>query len=317
MPLAERLSEYVRACFTGLWIRSSEPDEALTEIAQLCRQENWQLATWDIDRGFLVADGQASAGAAATDPLAALRAVSTLGAADGTLLVVLKNLHRFLNSAEIVQALVHQLAAGKQRRVFFVVLAPVVQLPIELEKLFVVLEHELPRCAELLEIAQGIATEAGELPRGARVGTCSGGGVWSDSLRSGRRLFAGAGAPPADRAFHDLGTQEPDDPQKRPLVAVSRRRELCRAGRPGVAQGLLFTGAALSFYGRAAVRSRCLALGVAGTGKSAFCKALGNETGRPTLVLDVGSLMGSLVGQTEERTARSLTDCGCVCSRPC
>ena len=165
MPLAERLLEYVRACFTGLWIRSSEPDEALTEIAQLCRQENWQLATWDIDRGFLVADGQASAGATSTDPLAALRAVSTLGVADGTLLVVLKNLQRFLNSAEIVQALVHQLAAGKQRRVFFVVLAPVVQLPIELEKLFVVLEHELPTRAQLLEIAQGIATEAGELPQ--------------------------------------------------------------------------------------------------------------------------------------------------------
>jgi len=40
-------------------------------------------------------------------------------------------------------------------------------------------------------------------------------------------------------------------------------------------------------------------LGVPGTGKSAFAKALGNETGRPTLTLDVGTLMGSLVGQTE------------------
>ena len=30
--------------------------------------------------------------------------------------------------------------------------------------------------------------------------------------------------------------------------------------------------------------------------KSQFAKALGNETGRPTLVLDIGSLMGSLVG---------------------
>ena len=32
-------------------------------------------------------------------------------------------------------------------------------------------------------------------------------------------------------------------------------------------------------------------LGVPGTGKSALCKALGNETGRPTLTLDVGALM--------------------------
>jgi len=49
-----------------------------------------------------------------------------------------------------------------------------------------------------------------------------------------------------------------------------------------------------------------LLLGVPGTGKSALCKALGNETGRPTLTLDVGALMCSLVGQTEERTRRAL-----------
>jgi SpoVK/Ycf46/Vps4 family AAA+-type ATPase len=43
-----------------------------------------------------------------------------------------------------------------------------------------------------------------------------------------------------------------------------------------------------------------------GCGKSQFAKSLGNETGRPTLILDVGSLMGSLVGQSEERTRRAL-----------
>lgn len=47
-------------------------------------------------------------------------------------------------------------------------------------------------------------------------------------------------------------------------------------------------------------------LGPPGTGKSAIAKALGNETARPTLILDPGSLMGSLVGQTEERTRQAL-----------
>src|ERR1035437_3950579 len=49
-----------------------------------------------------------------------------------------------------------------------------------------------------------------------------------------------------------------------------------------------------------------LLLGVAGSGKSAFCKALGNQTGRPTLILDVGALMGSLVGQTEANIRHAL-----------
>jgi hypothetical protein len=43
-----------------------------------------------------------------------------------------------------------------------------------------------------------------------------------------------------------------------------------------------------------------------GCGKSQFCKALGNETGRPTLVLDVGALMGSLVGQSEANIRQAL-----------
>ncbi|MDB5335202.1 MAG: ATPase central domain protein, partial [Planctomycetaceae bacterium] len=36
------------------------------------------------------------------------------------------------------------------------------------------------------------------------------------------------------------------------------------------------------------------------------CKSLGQEVGRPVLMLDVGSLMGSLVGQSEERTRQAL-----------
>jgi SpoVK/Ycf46/Vps4 family AAA+-type ATPase len=49
-----------------------------------------------------------------------------------------------------------------------------------------------------------------------------------------------------------------------------------------------------------------LLLSPPGCGKSAFAKALGNETGRPTLVLDVGTLMGSLVGQTESNIRQAL-----------
>ncbi|MEX0824693.1 MAG: AAA family ATPase, partial [Pirellulaceae bacterium] len=59
--------------------------------------------------------------------------------------------------------------------------------------------------------------------------------------------------------------------------------------------------------GRPNVRARgVMLLGTAGVGKSAFAKALGAETGRPTLTLDIGALMGSLVGQTETNIRKAL-----------
>ncbi len=49
-----------------------------------------------------------------------------------------------------------------------------------------------------------------------------------------------------------------------------------------------------------------LLLGLPGVGKSAFCRALGNEVSRPTLTLDVGGLYGSLVGETERNIRQAL-----------
>src|SRR4051812_30614471 len=98
MTLSERLSELVRACFTGLWVKTFEPDDALAEVARLCRQNRWSLASWDIDRGLVAgsaSDSGAGAIAGATDPLAAIRVLNTLASSDGTAVLVLRNFHRF------------------------------------------------------------------------------------------------------------------------------------------------------------------------------------------------------------------------------
>ena len=126
MQLTQRLTEYISAAFTGLWITSHEHDDALAEIAQLCRSNNWRLATWDIASGLQIPAKNTPADAS-SDPLAAIRSINALASPDSSVLLVLTNFHRFLNSPEIVQALAKQISIGKQNRTFIVILSPVVR----------------------------------------------------------------------------------------------------------------------------------------------------------------------------------------------
>jgi hypothetical protein len=305
MTLSQRLAEHVRACFTGLWIESHEHEDALTEIAQLCRAENWRLATWDIDQGLLI--GKQNPAETGQDPLAAVRALSTLAEPEGTALLVLVNFHRFLNSPEIVQSLARQITAGKQNRTFVVILAPVVQIPVELEKLFVCLEHELPSREQLNEIAGGIADKPGELPDGTGLQSLL-------DASAGLTRYEAEGAFSLSIVRHGRLAPETIWELKSQMLKKSGLLQLHRGGERFDDLGGL---EALKEFCRRALRHRSeakaaarprgiLLLSPPGCGKSAISKALGNELGRPTLVLDVGALLGSLVGQTEQNIRQAL-----------
>ncbi len=305
MTLTTRIRELVCACFSGLWIESHEHPDAIAELATLCRDEQWSLAVWDIDQGLRGANGSPLE-PDASDPLAAVRSLRSLATSGGTTLLVLQNFHRFLGSPEIVQSVCRAVIEGKANRTFVVILSPVVQLPIELEKLFVTVEHARPDRSQLEEIARGIATEQGELPEGksleavidastgltrleaenafslslVRHGSLQPSSIWeikTQTLKKSGLLSLHRG----DEDFNSLGGLSA-------LKAFTRRALLHRSSNHQVRpKGVML-------------------LSPPGCGKSEFCKSLGKEVGRPVLILDVGSLMGSLVGQSEERTRQAL-----------
>jgi ATPase family associated with various cellular activities (AAA) len=307
MTLSERLFELVRAAFSGLYIRSFEHDDALAEIAEVCRSQLWSLATWDVDRGLTIVGRQdePAAFAGSTDPLAAIRSLRAMATPDGTAILVLRNFHRFLGSAEIVQALDTAINAGKQARTFIVILAPVVTIPVELERQFVVIDHDLPDRDQLGAIARQIATEPGEMPAGDDLGRVL-------DAAAGLTRYEAEGAYSLSLVRH--GRLAPDAlwELKGGMLRKSGLLTLHRGGETFSDLGGL--GALKSFCARALRANRksdvrakgILLLGPPGSGKSAFCKALGAETGRPTLILDVGALLGSLVGQSEQNIRQAL-----------
>jgi hypothetical protein len=180
-----------------------------------------------------------------------------------------------------------------------------VDLPKELEKLFVVIEHQLPDRAQLEQIAREIAAEEGELPDGgdlAGVLDAASGltryeaeGAFSLSLVREGRLAPSTIARIKAQQLKKSGLLSLHEGSERfaDLGGLDALKAFClRALRPG---------------GGASCRAKgVLLLSPPGCGKSELAKALGREVGRPTLRFDVGRLLGSLVGESERNIRQAL-----------
>lgn len=305
MTLSTEMWELVRAGFSGIWIETQEASEAIVELTQLARERDLVLLRWNLDAGLVGVSGESAAGAA-RDPVSAVRSLQSLTDERSTLLV-LENFHRFVDSPEICQALQTQLLLGKQFGRHIVVLAPVVKLPAELERQFVVLRHPLPTKEQLREIAASLVSGDD-----AALGNGSSGQLIDAASGLTRAEAESAFSLSLVRHGH-LAADEIWELKARWL----RKNGLLSSYRSSTGFETLGGLSNLKQFCAQSLRSRngsdqvvlprgVLMLGVPGTGKSAFAKALGKETGRPVLCLDVGQLMGSLVGQTEQNIRQAL-----------
>jgi hypothetical protein len=304
MNLIQQLADYVNAAFSGLWVHTCEPEEAEREILQAARQRGWTIAAWDIARGLRLPGSDKPTADTAGEPLAPVKALAALAQKEGSALLLLHNYHRFFQNPEVVQQTFNVLVAGKQQRTFVVILSPVVQIPPELEKLIVVIEHSLPERDHLQRIAQELVSDHPEdMPEGQNLQRIL-------DAAAGLTRYEAEGAFALSLTRHnalrpdcvwEIKTQTL---RKNGLLTLHRGDE-----RFDTLGGLVavkdFCLRALAPQKRVRPRG-ILLLGVPGSGKSAFAKALGNETGRPTLVLDVGNLLGSLVGQSEQNIRQAL-----------
>ena len=119
--LSTEIWELVRAGFSGIWIETHEPSEAILELSAMCAEHRLRLLVWNLDSGLRNIGGDPIVNESA-DPLSAVRALGTIE--DQTTLLILENFHRFIDSPEICQAVLTQLQLGKQLGRHIIVLAP-------------------------------------------------------------------------------------------------------------------------------------------------------------------------------------------------
>jgi hypothetical protein len=307
---ANTLTEYVNAAYSGLWIVSSEPNEAEREIAQLAAEKEWKLAVWDIAGGVRTRHPARSSTPEASggDPLAALRALATLADRRGTALLVLHNFHKFLGNPEVLQTTFKQLIEGKEQRTFVVVLAPGADIPVELQKVFMVIEHPLPDREQLRQIAQNITSDTpDDLPKGdelERVLDAAAGcthfeaeGAFALSLARYNALrpeciWEIKAGMLAKSGLCSLYRGEPKSFDTLKGVEHIRRltAQLLRPGCPVPPKGWLFVGP-----------PNC--------GKTSVAKAIAADNHLPLILADLPSLKSKFVGDSEGRVRRFIGLC--------
>jgi hypothetical protein len=302
MSLKKEIEELVCAGFSGIWIESLECDDAVDTLRKLAEERKWGCDVWDIDR-------QMYSGTPAPGPLQAIRALDNAPKTHETQILVLKNFHRYLPNPEVVQALANRVVQGKGEGKYFVVISPTVALQPEVEKLFTVVHHELPdeeqlksicndlfgegsafekptddQVTSVVEAARGLTRQEAEnafalsLVRNNKLEADTIWGIKAQTLEKSGTLSLYRG----DADFKHLGGLE--NLKQFCLRAMRRQGEKNVDKRP---KGVLL-------------------LSPPGCGKSQFAKALGNEVGRPTVMLDFGSLMGKFVGESEGNMRRAL-----------
>ncbi len=312
MNLEQELDLYLRARFTLIVVVTPEEERVLQIIKALCERGQRPCLSWDLGDGFRVVAGNEANPPVARDPISALE---QLDKATNNALFVLKDFHDCWTNAQVKRKLRNLAQRFKFTRKSVVVLTPSSRLPEELKDEAVIVDFELPEAPELDEVltkliqTPNVKVNLTELGREKLVQAALG-----LTVSQAQRVFSKAIV--SDGVLDDrdikLVTEE-----KKQIIRESQALEFYGisetvddVGGLGVLKDWLrlreraFSQEARD-YGLPAPKGIIL-VGIPGTGKSLTAKMVGGLWRLPLLRLDVGSLFGSLVGESEEQTRRAL-----------
>jgi len=321
MSFEQQLDVFLRARFSLIVLVTPEEERALRSIKAVCEKTKRPCLTWDQADQFQDLCGWTESMLAGKDAQAALEQIdkSPIEA-----LFVLKDFHECWGNVQIKRKLRGVAQRLKFTKKSILITCPNRKIPEEFKDEAVIVDFPPPTTAELEAVLNQIARAPGvkvnltKLGREKLVQAALG-----LTAAQAQRVFARAVV--TDGLLDDrdisLVTEE-----KKQIIRTSEALEFYEAtetpedvGGLGVLKDWLrlreraFTQEARN-YGLPAPKGIAL-IGIPGTGKSLTAKMIGGMWGLPLLRLDVGSLFGSLIGESEERARRALQVAGMVA--PC
>lgn len=292
------IQTHYRSRYPLLYLITHEEERASALVAEAARALGARLCSWPS-----VADEKATLLSASAEPDSALDAIA--GAASPTLFI-LKDFHQHLKNPAIVRHL-RDIAGplpGKGQQI--VILSPVLEIPVELEKEIAILDVPLPGEDELLTIFNSVMVERQSL-------------FTDEFVRMAVRAARGLTATEAHRAFlkalivggdHRLGDIDSIVEEKRRIIrkyevlefVETREGVTSIGGLAELKRWLLAREQAFSEEARKfglPSPKGLLLCGVQGCGKSLTARAVAQLWKLPLLRLDLGSMFSSNVTPEE------------------
>lgn len=320
MDIKDRLANYVRAGYAGLFVVSHEEKRVESELLQVAKATGFELYTYTITDSLVGPIGKVDAngnevqpqcwkgdGDDGLDPIGLLRKVNQV--LPERAIVLAKDYHLFVSESNpvLIRAMKDCLDHFRNNLRRFVILGCGYKLCPELEKEFTMVEFALPTKDQLEHVAKEIAECAGIHLNG--------------NTEAIRDAASGMTTTEAADAF-SLAVVEADKKDMPALVIAREKSNVVK--KNGLLEivktdldwnrigGMQCVKDWISKRRRAFTKEAdtyhlpkpkgVLLIGVPGCGKTMCGKAIANILGVPLLKLDGGKLFGSLVGQSESNT---------------
>ena len=282
------LAKYLKAGSPALYIITHEPERATTSI----ETGDFEKLCWDCLRGITEPSGRIIEDT--PDPLSALKWLSNR---NDTVLFA-QNFHHFIGSVEIIQEIQNSLPIWKASGCCLAMVGPQVLLPIEVEKYFTILDFPLPSLMDIYKMQEelgesvGVLTDMDAAEAALGMTEHESETAFALSLVEKKRFCSEVVTEQKRQTIRRTGLME-----FWPPVSVDQV-----GGLDLLKQYIKNREKAFKPDGAHLPKPKAILLvGVPGSGKSLTCKAAASILGWPLIRLDISSLKGSLVGESERK----------------
>ncbi|MFO1457777.1 MAG: AAA family ATPase [Verrucomicrobiota bacterium] len=326
MSFVDELEILIRARYPVIYLHTSEETRILPLVAAVATRRNKRVFEWSSSTGLVPGgthpQSQKARNPATRDPLVALdQVIEQVEPA----IFVFKDLHPYLcksgpsDNAVPIRKLREVALHLKNSFKTILLVSPVLEIPVELEKEITVLDFPLPGREDLSELLDRIVADLRELKQVSieledagrdRLIQAALGLTWSEAENVFAKIIVTDGRLTADDV-HAVFAEKQQIIRKNGLLEYHPPVETFDAvgGLAVLKEWLRMRADAFTMEARAFGLSAprgVLLLGVQGCGKSLCAKAVASAWQMPLLRFDLGRMFSSLVGSSEENVRKAI-----------